>query len=379
MRLMLFTEMWRPSLNGVVTRLEETTRILRTRGHQVLVVCPRGLADPAPISGVPLVEAPSFRLGPIYGGQPWGYPTTLGLRGRLDAFEADLVHVVNPVILGLAGVAYARSRHLPLVCSYHTHVVDYARFYHLSPIAWFIEAEIRRAHRRAHLNLVTADASAVVLRRWGAEPVRLWRGAADLTRFGPRHATRSMRAHLTGGHPDREIVLYTGRLATEKGLTRLYHLATGNRHLALVGDGPARRELQDAAAGRQVTFTGRLDGEVLAQAYASADVFCFPSVTDTLGLVMLEAMASGLPVVAARTEASQRLLVGIPHTTLVDAEDRVSWSKAVDRLLAQPRDCGQIATAAQLRTPTWVDATNDLLAAYAEVLPPAAGLADLPA
>jgi glycosyltransferase involved in cell wall biosynthesis len=134
-----------------------------------------------------------------------------------------------------------------------------------------------------------------------------------------------------------------------------------------------------AAAGRQVTFTGRLDGEVLAQAYASADVFCFPSITDTLGLVMLEAMASGLPVVAARTEASQRLLAGVPHTTLVDAEDPTAWSEAIDRLLAQPRDRGQIATAAQLRTPTWVDATNDLLAAYAEVLPPAAGLADLPA
>jgi glycosyltransferase involved in cell wall biosynthesis len=379
MRLMLITEMWRPSLNGVVTRLEETVRVLRAHGHQVLVVYPRGFPDPAPLSGVALVEAASFRLGPIYGGQPWGYPSTLGLRHRLDAFGADLVHVVNPVILGLAGVAYARSRHLPLVCSYHTHIVNYARFYHLGPICWFIEMEIRRAHRRADLNLVTADASAAVLRRWGAEPVRLWRGAADLTRFGPRHANRSMRARLTGGHPGREIVLYAGRLATEKGLPRLYHLARGNRHLALVGDGPARRELEVVAAGRQVTFTGRLDGEVLAQAYASADVFCFPSITDTLGLVMLEAMASGLPVVAARTEASQRLLAGVPHTTLVDAEDPTAWSEAIDRLLAQPRDRGQIATAAQLRTPTWVDATNDLLAAYAEVLPPAAGLADLPA
>lgn len=379
MRLIWFTEMWRPSLNGVVTRLEETLRVLRAHGHQVLVVSPQGPPDPHPLHGVPVLSAPSFRLGPIYGGQPWGFPTTLGLRHRLDAFRADLVHVVNPVILGLAGVAYARSRRIPLVCSYHTHVVNYARFYHLGPITWFIEAAIRRAHRRADLNLVTADASAVVLRRWGAEPVRLWRGAADLTRFGPRHATRSMRERLTGGHPERQIVLYTGRLASEKGIPRLYHLAGGDRHLALVGDGPARRELQEEAAGRPITFTGRLEGEVLAQAYASADVFCFPSVTDTLGLVMLEAMASGLPVVAARTEGSQRLLVGVPHTMLVDAAEPAAWSGAVDRLLAEPRDPGQIATAAQLRTPTWADATNDLLAAYAEVLPPAAGLADLPA
>lgn len=379
MRLIWFTEMWRPSLNGVVTRLEETLRVLRAHGHQVLVVSPAGPADPHPLHGVRVLETPSFRLGPIYGGQPWGFPTTLGLRRRLDAFRADLVHVVNPVILGLAGVAYARSRRIPLVCSYHTHIVNYARFYHLGPITWFIEAAIRRAHRRADLNLVTADASAAVLRRWGAEPVRLWRGAADLTRFGPRHATSAMRARLTGGHPERQIVLYTGRLATEKGIPRLYHLARGRRHLALVGDGPAREELQQAATGRPITFTGRLEGEVLAQAYASADLFCFPSVTDTLGLVMLEAMASGLPVVAARTEGSQRLLVGVPHTRLVDATDRAAWSDAVDRLLAEQRDPGEIATAAQLRTPTWADATNDLLAAYAEVLPPAAGLADLPA
>ncbi len=195
----------------------------------------------------------------------------------------------------------------------------------------------------------------------------------------PRHAGRAMRERLTGGHPERQIVLYTGRLASEKGIPRLYHLARGARHLALVGDGPARRELEEAAAGRPITFTGRLEGEVLAQAYASADVFCFPSVTDTLGLVMLEAMASGLPVVAARTEGSQRLLVGVPHTTLVDAADPAAWSHAVESLLTEPGDPGEIATAAQLRTPTWADATNDLLAAYAEVLPPAVGLADLPA
>lgn len=379
MRVIWFTEMWRPSLNGVVTRLEETLRVLRGHGHEVLVVCPRGLRDPAPLAGVPVIYAPSFRLQAIYGGHPWGYPTKFWVSHELDEFRADLVHVVNPVILGLGGVAYARSRHLPLVCSYHTHIVNYARFYHLGPITWFIESQIRRAHRRADVNLVTADASSVVLRRWGAEPVRLWRGAADLTRFGPRHATSAMRERLTEGHSERKIVLYTGRLASEKGLTRLYHLAAGGRHLALVGDGPAREELEAEAAGRQITFTGRLDGETLCQAYASADVFCFPSVTDTLGLVMLEAMASGLPVVAAQTEASQRLLLGVPHTTVVDAHDPAAWTGAVDRLLSEPRDPGQIATAAQLRTPTWADATNDLLAAYAEVLPPAAGLADLPA
>ncbi|MGH7912282.1 MAG: glycosyltransferase, partial [Candidatus Dormibacteraceae bacterium] len=321
MRLVWFTEMWRPSLNGVVTRLVETLKEVRAHGHEVLVVCPRGEVDPAPLPGVQVIQAPSFRLGPIYGSQPWGFPTSLGLRRRLDAFGPDLVHVVNPVILGLGGVAYARSRRLPLVCSYHTHIVDYARFYHLGPLTWFIESTIRRAHRRAGLNLITAPTSAAVLRDWDISPVRLWRGAADVARFGPGHADPAVRELLTGGHGDREILLYVGRLATEKGIERLYGLPGGHRHLALVGDGPFRQNLEERARGRQITFTGRLDGELLSQAYASADLLCFPSITDTLGLVILEAMASGLPVLASRTVAAERLLGGRPAAALVEAED----------------------------------------------------------
>ncbi|MBO0703540.1 MAG: glycosyltransferase, partial [Candidatus Dormibacteraeota bacterium] len=95
MRLILFTEMWRPSLNGVVTRLEETARELRAHGHDVLVVCPRGLPDPDPLCGVRVLYTPSFRAGWIYGGHPWGFPTKLGVCRELDAFGADLVHVVN--------------------------------------------------------------------------------------------------------------------------------------------------------------------------------------------------------------------------------------------------------------------------------------------
>jgi glycosyltransferase involved in cell wall biosynthesis len=368
LRIAFVTEVWRPSINGVVTRLEATLRELRRRGHDLLVIAPdAGAPDPE----VQVVGAPTVRIWFIYGGQPWGLPVP-GLARALDAFAPDVVHAVNPVLLGWAGVRYARRRGVPLVCSYHTRVADYSRYYRLGALERWTEATIRSAHRMADLNLVTSRVSSGDLGAWGLDS-RLWRGGLDRAAFRRAPARPDVRARLTGGHPERDLVLNVGRLAREKDLARLGALAEGRRHLALVGDGPARAELEAALAGRQVTFAGWMTGDDLTAAYGSADVFVTTSTTETLGLALLEARGCGLPVVAARTPVTLEILGEAYGARLVAPGEQRLLVAAVDELLAERPDRDVIAAEARAATATWSEATDDLLACYREVLPETTG------
>jgi glycosyltransferase involved in cell wall biosynthesis len=366
-RIAYVTETWFPSINGVVTRLGATVAELSSRGHEVLVVAPHvsGSAARAMPRGATVKHVPSVGLPFIYGGQPWGLPLPRVV-GALDRFAPDLVHAVCPTLLGWAGVLHARLRGLPLVCSYHTHVARYAHYYHLGFAERPVWALIRRAHRSAHVNLAASEESRDELQAHGVSDVGVWRGGVDLGLFHPRHASDDMRARLTDGHPERKLCIYVGRLAAEKGVERLLPLAApgGERHVALVGDGPAKNELEQAFAGRQATFPGRLVGKDLAAAYASADVFVFPSTTDTLGLVMLEAMASGLPVVAARSPASRGLLDRAPAGGLFEPDDSAGLIASVRRWVGASLDRPRLAEEARRSVVTWASATSELLTEY---------------
>jgi len=360
------TETWLPTVNGVVTRLRSTALELSRRNHQLLVIAPARCDQP--MAGIQVTGIPSFGLPFIYAGQPWGLPLPRVWR-VLDEFAPDVVHAVNPVLLGWAGISYARRRKVPLVCSYHTHVARYARFYHLGMIERLAWSVICKAHQLADLNLVTSSASAAELSARGICRIRIWRRGVDLRRFRPRAPSPRMRSRLTSGHPERRLVLYVGRLAPEKSLERLRPLtAIPDLHLALVGDGPARSRLATVLTGNRVTFTGELHGEELAAAYASADVFVFPSTTDTLGLALLEALASGLPVVAARTPASMELLEGMAAGALVSPDDDRELVAAVDRLLSNGSDRPAIAQAARQVATDWSEVTEELLRHYADAV-----------
>jgi glycosyltransferase involved in cell wall biosynthesis len=348
-RIAYVTETWFPSINGVVTRLAATVSELAGRGHEVLVVAPHvsGTGDWSEPAGATVRHVPSVGLPFIYGGQPWGLPLPRVV-GLLDRFAPDLIHAVCPTLLGWAGVLHARLRGLPLVCSYHTHVARYAHYYHLGFAERSVWALIRRAHRQAHVNLAASEESRDELQAHGVRDVGVWRGGVDLGLFHPREASAEIRHRLTGGHPERRLCIYVGRLAAEKGVDRLLPLAA----------------LEQVFAGAQATFPGRLRGRDLAAAYASADVFVFPSTTDTLGLVMLEAMASGLPVVAAHTPASRSLLDRAPAGGLFEPGDTEGLVATVRRWLGAPVDRRHLAEEARRTVGTWGSATSELLTEY---------------
>lgn len=360
MRIAFVTETWLPSTDGVVTRVTSTVRELRAAGHDVLVVAP-GPAEPDFV-GARVRTVPTVGFRWIYGGKRWGLPVPRVGR-QLREFQPDVVHVVNPVLLGIVAVIAARRAGIPLVASYHTNVAKYAGYYRLGWLAGVVWWLLRRLHGAAAVNLATSSATCAELTGQGIERVRLWPRGVDLDLFTPGRQSRC------GG--DDVVALYVGRLAAEKGIDLLSSLAepdTGVR-LVLVGDGPARSELAAAFPAPAVTFTGLLHGSALATAYRSADVFVFPSTTETLGLVMVEALASGLPVLAVDSPASRELLAACPAVRLFPSEQADKLPELV-RQLRMENATGELSALARREAEkwSWPAATDFLVSCYREVI-----------
>jgi glycosyltransferase involved in cell wall biosynthesis len=301
MKIALFSEVFLPKIDGITNRLRHTLECLQTEGHETLLFAP----DTAvPSHGATrVVRVPSLPFAP-YPGVRLSLPDPR-IAAQLASFAPDVVHAVGPACLGVAGVAAARALGLPLVASYHTDFPRYAAGYGLGALRRALWPLIRAVHGAAHVNLAPSRFTREELEEHGVRNVGLWRGGVDAERYHPRKRSLPVRLRLSGGRPGGPLLLYAGRLAPEKNLVLLGEVleALPDVQLALVGDGPARPELErllaaHVAAGR-VQFAGFLRGEELARAFASADLFVMPSRTETLGFVVLEAMASGLPVVAA--------------------------------------------------------------------------------
>lgn len=299
MRIAFFTETFLPKIDGVVTRIVRTLDNLKELGHEALIFAPHN--PPEAYAGYRVVRVPALPFKPWYPELFLGMPRPR-LGRELDAFNPDLVHVVNPVILGLWGTAIAKQRNLPLLASYHTDITQYAvhlKLPFLSPIS---RTFLRDVHNQAHVNLCTSQPMVNSAEGLGIKRVRLWPKAVDTKTYHPGNFSREMRARLSGGHPELPLMIYVGRLSHEKRLDWLYAPVTQleNVRLAFVGSGPAEAYLKNRFHGTDTTFMGYMSGAALAQAYASADVFAFPSDTETLGFVAMEAMASGVPAVGAR-------------------------------------------------------------------------------
>jgi glycosyltransferase involved in cell wall biosynthesis len=356
MRIAFVTETWLPSADGIITRLLASIHQLRERGHEILVIAPR---TPAPeLDGVRVRTVPTVRFGWVYGGQRWGLPLPRVAR-YLAEFGPDVVHVLNPVLIGAAGAVGARALGVPLIASHHTDLVRYARDYRLGWIVPALRAHQRRLHGLAQVNLATSTTGQGQLHANRISNVGLWPAGVDQTVYRPAESRQ----------PDarrRPTALYVGRIAAEKELHRLAPLAAPDSpyQLTMVGDGPARATLQERYADR-VTFTGALSGAELARAYREADVFVFPSTTETLGLVLLEALSSGLPVVAFDSPASRDLLRDCPAARLVSADRHDQLIPAMAELLdSRPADDLRREARDHVANRTWDDATLALLDHY---------------
>ena len=351
MRIALFTETFLPKVDGIVTRLRHTVEHLQHGGDEVLVVAPDGgLTE---YMGAKIYGVPGMPL-PLYPELKLAVPP-LGTKNAIEKFEPDLIHVVNPAVLGLGGIYYAKTMDIPLVASYHTHLPQYLQHYGLGALEGVLWELLKAAHNQAHLNLCTSTAMVQELVTRGIERVDLWQRGVDTEMFRPHLASRQMRSRLSQGHPDRPLLLYVGRVSAEKEIDQIKPVLEeiSAAHLAIVGDGPHREALEEHFAGTQTHFVGYLHGLELACAFASADAFIFPSRTETLGLVLLEAMAAGCPVVAAASGGITDIVIDGVNGYLFDPADPQGAIAATQRLLEAKEEREQLRQNARREAESW--------------------------
>ena len=371
LKIVFFTETFLPKVDGIVTRLTKTVEHLVAAGDEVLVFCPEGA--PQLHMGARVIGVPAVPL-PLYPELKLALPRP-SVAEALESFGPDLIHVVNPAVLGLGGIWLARSRQIPLVASYHTHLPKYLEHYGmgmLEPLLWEL---LKAAHNQADLNLCTSTAMVEELSGRGIQHTALWQRGVDTDLFRPDLRRPAMRRRLMGGHGESErLLLYVGRLSAEKQIERIRPVldAMPQACLALVGDGPHRQQLEQVFAGTATTFVGYLAGEELASAFASADAFLFPSSTETLGLVLLEAMAAGCPVVGANRGGIPDIVSDGVNGCLYDPDDPASLTAATERLLASPSQLERLRLAARQEAERWgwAGATEQLRSFYRQVARP---------
>ena len=298
MKIAFFTETFLPKVDGIVTRLTKTIEFLTKNGDEVIVFCPEGCPDS--YKGATIVGVAAMPL-PLYPELKLGLPGP-AVSHKLEEFKPDLVHVVNPAVLGLGGIWLAKTNNIPLIASYHTHLPKYLEHYGmgmLEPLLWEM---LKAAHNQALLNLCTSTAMVNELEDKGIQRTALWQRGVDTENFRPELRSEKMREKLFGKYQNTDsLLIYVGRLSAEKQIERIKPVLDNipGACLALVGDGPYRGQLEKIFENTKTNFIGYLSGEELASAYASGDIFLFPSSTETLGLVLLEAMAAGCPVIGA--------------------------------------------------------------------------------
>jgi glycosyltransferase involved in cell wall biosynthesis len=374
MRIALFTETFLPKVDGIVTRLKQTIEHLQQNGDDVLIFCPDG-------------GLTSYRGAKIYGLSAFPLPLYPELKlalprreigQQLAKFQPDLIHVVNPAVLGLAGIFYAKTYRIPLVASYHTHLPKYLQHYGLGMLEGLLWELLKGAHNQAELNLCTSSVMVEELRQHGIERVDLWQRGVDTKLFHPDRQTAEMRQYLSQGEPTSRLLLYVGRLGAEKEIERIKPIlaAIPGSRLAIVGNGPHRTYLESYFADTPTHFVGYLAGERLAAAYACADAFIFPSRTETLGLVLLEAMAAGCPVVAARSGGIPDIITDAHHGYLFDPHDPQGAIAATAQLFAKPNSNRILRANARAEAErwSWSAATGQLQKYYQQVVADRSGV-----
>jgi glycosyltransferase involved in cell wall biosynthesis len=369
MRIALFTETFLPKVDGIVTRLRHTVDHLQRSGNQVLVIAPDGGITEH--KGAKVYGVTGFPL-PLYPELKMALPRP-AIGYTLEEFKPDIIHVVNPAVLGLSGIFYSKILKIPLVASYHTHLPQYLQHYGLGMLEGFLWELLKGAHNQAALNLCTSTAMVEELTAHGIERVDLWQRGVDTELFHPDLANVEMRSRLSQNHPESPLLLYVGRLSAEKEIERIKPIleAIPEARLALVGDGPHRQALQKHFAGTNTYFVGYLMGKELGSAFASADAFIFPSRTETLGLVLLEAMAAGCPVVAARSGGIPDIVTdGVNGYLFEPTADVQGALAATVRLLEQKQQRDIIRQNARQEAESWgwAAATRQLQDYYQKVI-----------
>lgn len=352
MRIAYVTETWPPELNGVSLTAARTVAFLQARGHDVMLVRPRQRAidaGKAPlmdetlrVPGVPIPLYPDLRMG---------LPARRRLLRTWQAYRPDLVHVATEGPLGWSAIRAARQLGVPVTSDFRTRFDEYGRHYAWEGAVTLVRAYLRAFHNRTDRTFVPTRELQKQLGELGFARLTVSTRGVDARQFSPCYRSEALRAQW-GVPADAPVALTVGRLAVEKNLSVALDAFDAVRErvpsarLVMVGDGPQRNVLRRRCP--DAVFAGTQHGEALAAHYASADLFLFPSLTETFGNVVVEAMASGLPVVAFDTAAAGMHVRRDESGCLAPLGDAAAFARATAALAADATLRQRMGRAARL-------------------------------
>jgi glycosyltransferase involved in cell wall biosynthesis len=370
LRVALVTSSYNFIADGVALTLNRLVAYLESHGVEVLVFAPVA-PKPAfahqgrlvPVPSLPLPGRPEYRLAMGMAGH---------VKRQLLDFQPDIVHLAVPDLLGHAALSLAKQHNIPAVASYHTRYETYLRHYrYLATLEGLLKGILRRFYGACREVYVPSQSVRDALLADGLKDnFKSWPRGIDTTRFAPGKRSTAWRAQYGIG-ADELVILHVSRLVREKRLdtlTRALNQLTCPHRVVIVGDGPDRdfaaRELPHAI------FTGFLDGDELALAYASSDIFFFPSDSESFGNVTLEAMASGLPAVCADATGSASLVVAGETGYLAHADDAQAFARHITALAADSSLRRRMGDAARARSVqfSWEETLAKMLGYYRALL-----------
>ncbi len=368
MKIAYFSEVFLPKIDGVVNTLCRLFDFLEDQGHHSLLFAPDG--GPDTYAGTPVVHLPGLPLT-IYP-DIHIVPPIVDVSIYLDQFQPDIIHLINPFSLGLTGLWYGLQKQIPVVASFQTDLAGFAEKWgvgYLGPLIW---KYLRSIHNQADLNLAPSQYTRNVLILNDFKNVKIWGRGVDTKLFTPAKRCMEWRRKLSDDHIDDALLISVGRLSSEKNIKNLRPIMDQmpNSRLVIVGDGPQRQELEKIFSGTPTVFTGYLTGDELAQAYAAADIFVFTGENETFGNVVLEAMASGLPVIVPNTGGVVDFVSEYETGLIYKAGDIHSMQNKILELIHDPDHAKKIGENAceYARSQTWEYIFSRLLMDYRSLI-----------
>jgi glycosyltransferase involved in cell wall biosynthesis len=368
MRIACFNANMRVGQDGVTRCMYRLFDEVLRRGHEAIAITAT-LPDGNP--PVPMYRVPSFAI-PLQKTYRMALPGYASFRKVLGEFRPDVLHINSPCTLGFAAMNYGRRHGVPVVATYQTHFPTYARYYNVPRLEAMIWRLLRHLYNNVSLTLVPTRPIMEDLQEHGIRGLRYAPNGVDHTQFNPSFRSAAWRERINGG--EKPIVLFVSRLVWEKDLRvladawRILRARRDDFTLVLVGDGHARAELEQQMPDAR--FLGYQSGRALSECYASADVFAFPSTTETFGLVTLEAMASGLAPVAARVGGAIEIIEEERSGLLAEPRSAAGFAACIERLLDDASLRARIARGAlaRAREYSWDTLLDRILASYSEVI-----------
>lgn len=372
-RVALFSDTYYPHVNGVSNTLYEYMRYLEKNHIEYKLYSPKyNDSMPDKELNFQITKIKSIRF-PLYRGAMISLPKYRRLSKEVDLFRPTVIHTLTEFSIGQFAKRYGRSRKIPVITNYSTHFSDSSHGYNLGAFKKQIQKYLMNFHQNVALTTTPSEMAKAYLLDQGVKKVKVFGRGISTTQFNPMYRSETLRTSWTASH--KIVLLYVGRVSKEKDLDILFDAydllpksILEQVRLVITGDGPLLEYYQNKY--ENVIFTGQKTSYALSQIYASADIFVFPSTTETLGNVVLEAMASGLPVIAADIGGVKQNIIPKWNGLLTEPRNSIDFQKAMIRLIQDPNYVSSLKENAlnYVKTKDWKRVFNQLMNTYEDTI-----------